>query len=285
MDKKVFNKEIAKSTAFDMVVSGFESLVANGGRYLLENSGIVGDVAMDTGASMIPGIGNAISSFRQNRKIDNIEKLTKNISDDVELLKQRVSDASEKDKENYMELIDYAYDSVELYSQKEKIDMLSNGLINIIKTDDISFDISYLYINTLNRLSLLDLAVVKLYNNQNQYIDDSPVEFESYQDILNKFGIEYEQYEAIQGNLNTLGLLETQTDQSLNKDLDTIEKQMERIDKNSETIIDDLDKLVSGKLKRVSKLKYERFKIKSKDMYRLSKFGRDFYRHFLNTIE
>lgn len=285
MDKKVFNKEIAKSTAFDMVVSGFESLVANGGRYLLENSGIVGDVAMDTGASMIPGIGNAISSFRQNRKIDNIEKLTKNISDDVELLKQRVSDASEKDKENYMELIDYAYDSVELYSQKEKIDMLSNGLINIIKTDDISFDISYLYINTLNRLSLLDLAVVKLYNNQNQYIDDSPVEFESYQDILNKFGIEYEQYEAIQGNLNTLGLLETQTDQSLNKDLDTIEKQIERIDKNSETIIDDLDKLVSGKLKRVSKLKYERFKIKSKDMYRLSKFGRDFYRHFLNTIE
>ena len=285
MDKKVFNKEIAKSTAFDMVVSGFESLVANGGRYLLENSGIVGDVAMDTGASMIPGIGNAISSFRQNRKIDNIEKLTKNISDDVELLKQRVSDASEKDKENYMELIDYAYDSVELYSQKEKIDMLSNGLINIIKTDDISFDISYLYINTLNRLSLLDLAVVKLYNNQNQYIDDSPVEFESYQDILDKFGIEYEQYEAIQGNLNTLGLLETQTDQSLNKDLDTIEKQIERIDKNSETIIDDLDKLVSGKLKRVSKLKYERFKIKSKDMYRLSKFGRDFYRHFLNTIE
>ncbi|MGH2080060.1 hypothetical protein ACRCJU_01845 [Aerococcus urinaeequi] len=285
MDKKVFNKEIAKSTAFDMVVSGFESLVANGGRYLLENSGIVGDVAMDTGASMIPGIGNAISSFRQNRKIDNIEKLTKNISDDVELLKQRVSDASEKDKENYMELIDYAYDSVELYSQKEKIDMLSNGLINIIKTDDISFDISYLYINTLNRLSLLDLAVVKLYNNQHQYIDDSPVEFESYRDILDRFGIEYEQYEAIRGNLNTLGLLETQTDQSLNKDLDTIEKQIERIDKNSETIIDDLDKLVSGKLKRVSKLKYERFKIKSKDMYRLSKFGRDFYRHFLNTIE
>lgn len=285
MDKKVFNKEIAKSTAFDMVVSGFESLVANGGRYFLENSGIVGDVAMDTGASMIPGIGNAISSFRQNRKIDNIEKFTKNISDDVELLKQRVSDASEKDKENYMELIDYAYDSVELYSQKEKIDMLSNGLINIIKTDDISFDISYLYINTLNRLSLLDLAVVKLYNNQNQYIDDSPVEFESYQDILDKFGIEYEQYEAIQGNLNTLGLLETQTDQSLNKDLDTIEKHIERIDKNSKTIIDDLDKLVSGKLKKVSKLKYERLKIKSKDMYRLSKFGRDFYRHFLNTIE
>lgn len=285
MDKKVFNKEIAKSTAFDMMVSGFESLVANGGRYLLENSGIVGDVAMDTGASMIPGIGNAISSFRQNRKIDNIEKLTKNISDDVELLKQRVSDASEKDKENYMELIDYAYDSVELYSQKEKIDMLSNGLINIIKTDDISFDISYLYINTLNRLSLLDLAVVKLYNNQNQYIDDSPVEFESYQDILDKFGIEYEQYEAIQRNLNTLGLLETQTDQSLNKDLDTIEKHIERIDKNSKTIIDDLDKLVSGKLKKVSKLKYERLKIKSRDMYRLSKFGRDFYRHFLNTIE
>lgn len=285
MDKKVFNKEIAKSTAFDMVVSGFESLVSNGGRYLLENSGIVGDVAMDTGASMIPGIGNAISSFRQNRKIDNIEKLTKNISDDVELLKQRVSDASEKDKENYMELIDYAYDSVELYSQKEKIDMLSNGLINIIKTDEISFDVSYLYINTLNRLSLLDLAVVKLYNNQHQYIDDSPVEFESYRDILDRFGIEYEQYEAIRGNLNTLGLLETQTDQSLNKDLDTIEKHIERIDKNSKTIIDDLDKLVSGKLKRVSKLKYERFKIKSKDMYRLSKFGRDFYRHFLNTIE
>lgn len=266
-------------------MSGFESLVANGGRYLLDNTGIVGDVAMDTGASMIPGIGNAISSFRQNRKIDNIEKLTKKISDDVELLKQRVSDASEKDKENYMELIDYAYDSVELYSQKEKIDMLSNGLINIIKTDDISFDISYLYINTLNRLSLLDLAVVKLYNNQHQYIDDSPVDFETYRDILDRFGIEYEQYEAIRGNLNTLGLLETQTDQSLNKDLDTIEKQIERIDKNSETIIDDLDKLVSGKLKRVSKLKYEKFKIKSKDMYRLSKFGRNFYRHFLNTIE
>ena len=285
MDKKVFNKEIAKSTAFDMVVSGFESLVANGGRYLLENSGIVGDVAMDAGASMIPGIGNAISSFRQNRKIDNIEKLTKNISDDVELLKQRVSDASEKDKENYMELIDYAYDSVELYSQKEKIDMLSNGLINIIKTDDISFDISYLYINTLNRLSLLDLAVVKLYNNQHQYIDDSPVEFESYRDILDRFGIEYEQYEAIRGNLNILGLLETQTDQSLNKDLDTIEKQIDRIDRNFKTIVDDLDKIASGKLKRVSKLKYERFKIKSKDMYRLSKFGQNFYSHFLNTIE
>lgn len=283
MKRDIFNKEVAKDTAFDMAVSGLESLAANTGKALLDNAGLVGDVLMDTGASAIPGIGSAISSFRQNKKISNIERFTHSLAKEIEVLKRRVNEASSKDKENYMELFDFAYESVQYYSQEEKIEMLSNGLINIIETDDVSFDISYLYINTLNRLTLLDLAVVKLFNRHNSFIDNSPVEFESFEDVLNKFGIEYEQYQAIKSNLNTFGLLETQTDKSLSKDLATLEDQINRIDQNSKIMNKDLGGLISGKLQKTSNLRYKNFKIKSKDRYKISKFGTDFYQYFLNS--
>lgn len=283
MKRDIFNKEVAKDTAFDMAVSGLESLAANTGKALLDNAGLVGDVLMDTGASAIPGIGSAISSFRQNKKISNIERFTHGLAKEIEVLKRRVNEASSKDKENYMELFDFAYESVQYYSQEEKIEMLSNGLINIIETDDVSFDISYLYINTLNRLTLLDLAVVKLFNRHNSFIDNSPVEFESFEDVLNKFGIEYEQYQAIKSNLNTFGLLETQTDKSLSKDLATLEDKINRIDQNSKIMNKDLGGLISGKLQKTSNLRYKNFKIKSKDRYKISKFGTDFYQYFLNS--
>lgn len=95
-------------------------------------------------------------------------------------------------------------------TQKEKIEYLVNGLETIIQAEDISFDIGYLYINTLNRLNLLDIPVVKLYNNPHAYfsVEATNVEFRNYQDVLSAFKIEYYQYGVIRDNTYTIRLLE-----------------------------------------------------------------------------
>src|SRR5699024_7028764 len=100
---------------------------------------------------------------------------------------------------------------------KEKIEYLVNGLELIFQNEELSFDIAYVYINTLNRLTVLDISLIKLYNKNILFRKqpDREPEFNTYQDILTTFDITYEQYKAVQSNLYLMGLFETKTDQTL----------------------------------------------------------------------
>lgn len=288
------NKEIAKSTGIELFFQAVQSGLKSTGGHLLESSSadvakqIIGEVALESGVNIVPIVGNTISSYRVNKKIKNLEEFICLIANKLEFFTERLEVASQSDKEKYSELLDYAYDSVGSYGQKEKIKFLINGLETIVNTDEVSFDIAYLYINTLNRLSLLDISVIKMYSSPSPYFnadaENDSAEFKSYQDVLDKFNITMEQYNAVRSNLNILGLLEKKTDQTLEKDLSELENHILRIDSNLKSIHSDLEMIMNPKKKisKLKKIKLEKIRINANDKFVVSKFGKDFYKYFLN---
>lgn len=287
-------KKIIGDTGIDVFMQAVQSTVQNYGSHLLEAGGadvvrqMIGDVAIETGASVIPIVGQAISSYKVNKKISNLEKFINLVATRLDFFIERLNNSKLDDREKYSELLDFAYDSVGSYGQKEKIQFLVNGLETIVNTDKISFDIAYLYINTLNRLSLLDISVIKLYSPPSRYFNNDQenenAEFKTYQDVLDKFNITMEQYNAVRSNLNILGLLEKKTDQTLEKDLSELEDHIKRIDSNVKLIHSDLELIMNPKKKisKLKKIKVQKIKINADDKFVVSKFGKDFYKYFLN---
>lgn len=282
--------ETKKSAAFDILSQFLQTSGEKIGGELLKAidisdvTEIVSSVAIETGVGIIPILGNAYASIKQKKKIRRLEKLFELLQKRVDNFIERVETASFEDKEKYSELIDFAFESAQYYSQEEKIEFLANGLTTIIQIDNVSFDISYLYINTLNRLTLLDIAILKLYNKPRFYNEGEYKEFEfnTYEDILDKFNITVEQYRSVQANLGILGLLETKTNQVIEKDLDAIENQITRIDNNIKNIHSDLNKIINNKnIRNVSTIKNKKERLKNKNRYTLSKFGREFYKYFI----
>lgn len=248
---------------------------------------MLGGAALDTGLGFVPGIGNAVSSYRTNRKIQNIEAFGKELSKRVDSLQNSVNNMEIEDKQKADAILDYALVSVESYTQEEKISYLANGIDIIFKNSNISYDISYLYINTLNNLTILDISVLKIYTNNTYTNYGKSHEFNSYQDILDKFNIEYEQYQGIQSNLYRMGILETQTDRLIEKDLSEIEKTVNAIEKDVKNIHSIIGDLIDPKksVKKIPSLSAKSPKIKSKDRYEISKFGREFYQYFISENE
>lgn len=282
--------ETKKSAAFDILSQFLQNSGEKIGGELLKAidisdvTEIVSSVAIETGVGIIPILGNAYASIKQKKKIRRLEKLFELLQKRVDNFIERVETASFEDKEKYSELIDFAFESAQYYSQEEKIEFLANGLTTIIQIDNVSFDISYLYINTLNRLTLLDIAILKLYNKPRFYNEGEYKEFEfnTYEDILDKFNITLEQYRSVLANLGILGLLETKTNQVIEKDLDAIENQITRIDNNIKNIHSDLNKIINNKnIRNVSTIKNKKERLKNKNSYTLSKFGREFYKYFI----
>jgi hypothetical protein len=90
-----------------------------------------------------------------------------------------------------------------------------------------------------------------------------------YQDVLDEFQIEYEQYDAVREKLARIGLLETKRD-----------REVEKLYKNVEALgkyIQDLSKNKSSRLSldRLSK----------NDGYHMSKFGRNFLEFFVEEFK
>lgn len=287
MDKKEVGKEVLSDTIFEMIrnvgAKGIGELIKEAG--LSSGKELAAELALETAPELVPIIGNAVRSYRINHRFSRIETFIQELEKKIDELYTYNKNLSGDNKEKFNELLLFALDSVGEYTQKEKIEYLVNGLETIIQAEDISFDIGYLYINTLNRLSLLDIAVVKLYNNPHAYFsaENTNVEFRNYQDILSAFKIEYYQYEAIRDNLYTIRLLERKNETNTKKDLKNIEKNLERLDKNISNLYSYLETVIKGRTKNPKLKKYDRGKVKieTDDKYVISRFGRDFFRYFI----
>ena len=291
MDKG--KKDAVKGFLVDNIFGFLQTGASAVGEQIISQQGLetgmemLGGVALDTGLGFVPGIGNAVSSYRTNRKIQNIEAFGNELSKRVDSLQNSVNNMGIEDKKRADAILDYALVSVESYTQDEKISYLANGIYIIFKNSNISYDISYLYINTLNNLTILDISVLKIFTNNTYTNYGKPHEFNSYQDILDKFNIEYEQYQGIQSNLYRMGILETQTDRLIEKDLSEIEKTVNAIEKDVKNIHSIIGDLIDPKksVKKIPSLSAKSPKIKSKDRYEISKFGREFYQYFISENE
>lgn len=236
-----------------------------------------GDILIDYVASLIPGIGGAITEFRTNKKIKNLEVMVQAISKRDEELKEKFEKQTLKNKQILDEIFEMVMRKIESTSQSEKIEFMINGYSEFLNLDNPSFDVAYLYFDTLDKLTILDISVLKLSYRANTLEDIDG--YSNYEELLKAFDINYDQYVAIRENLNRLGLMENEYDDKLVKDINNLQVAIDEIRGSTESIIKALSGARNAKIKTLSNK--SKVRLKAKDRLKISKFGRDFIRFFI----
>lgn len=237
------------------------------------------DVMIDMGGSMIPAIGPAISTYKTNKKIKNLDIMIQKIADRLDLFEERYGKQSIENKEILDEIFNMITDKISNTYQTEKIEYMVNGYLELLNVENPSLDTAYLYFDTLDKLTILDLSVLKLsYSVYTPYNRESISEFENYQELEQEFDIDDSQYLAIRENLYRFGLLENEVDAGIAKSLDSIQKAVIELRSTTESIYNQL----SGKKVKLKALTSKsKIKLKDRDRLKISKFGRQFVQFFV----
>lgn len=277
----------------------------NAGRYLFENvlsvaaergadfvkeellpnavSGLVeqgGDLLMDYLASAIPGFGPAISNYRTGKKIRNIEAMIQELNKRHEELSNKFQSQSNENKEVLDSIFDLVVEIVSSTSQTEKIKFIINGYSEILNLENPSFDTAYLYLNTLDRLTVLDIEVLKL--SYDVACRKKLSDYDDAQSLAETFDISGGQYSSIRDNLFRMGLLENIYGDQLEKDISFMIDDINSL----KTAVSELDKFIQGKRKKLKiSLSGKKSRLKAKDRYKISKFGRVFLEYFILESE
>lgn len=216
---------------------------------------IVADTLIDgVAGAVIPGVGNMILSYKQNRMERRVEEtLAKLVERQNELnsaIDSLSNDMKEKIKNTYFEmLMDYSISE----PQKEKVDYFVNGYINVAKTQNPQEDVVRSFYDTLAQMNLLDIRVFKLYTFAN---DDN-----AYQ-VIQDYQIDTSHYRMVQEKLERLGLIYSRNE--------------EQRDDNVDAILTYLEDLAKGK-----KARLRAKKVSKSESYKMTSYG---YR-FIKFIE
>lgn len=267
-EKRKDIQEAAKGLALDTILSVGSDTAAEIAKESITN--IIGDILVDTTSSLIPGISGAVQGYKRARFERNITTFAKELHSQLDLLRKNLEFKNEEQKERIDKLYNYVMDYVIDEQQEEKIHYIVNGFVNITNHEYITDDFILTYYDVLKELRMVDISVLRLmYNSRYVFEKD-----ESFQDVIEKHGISYEQYKSVRRNLQRKGLLTTKTDLNITDDLEEI------VDKFKE-LYKYLDKVTDPKFKRtLPKLKLP--KLKSKENLQISKFGKDFVEFFIN---
>lgn len=236
-----------------------------------------GDILIDYGASLIPGIGGAITEFRTNKKIRNLEVMVQVINKRNEELKEKFEKQTLENKEILDNIFEMVMQKIESTNQSEKIEFMINGYSEFLNLDNPSFDVAYLYFDTLDKLTILDISVLKLSYKTNT-LDDIDG-YSSYTELLEAFDINYDQYVAVRENLYRLGLMQNEYDNKLAKDIKNLQIAIDEIRNSTESILNSLSGKRNQKLKKLTAK--SKISLKAKDKLKISKFGKDFIRFFI----
>jgi hypothetical protein len=222
-------------------------------------------VAESVLSQFLPGATTMIFSYKQKRFEQNIEKYLEEMKTREEEMNKRISQLEDTQRQEFMDrhfgiITDYVIDE----PQREKIRYIVNGMVNLLSHESINEDFVLTYYDTLRDLRLVDIGVLRFY-----YDFSMGYGRRIYQDVLDEFQIEYEQYDAVREKLARIGLLETKRD-----------REVEKLYKNVEALgkyIQDLSKNKSSRLSldRLSK----------NDGYHMSKFGRNFLEFFVEEFK
>lgn len=106
---------------------------------------------------------------------------------------------------------------IEATNQAEKIEFMINGYSEFLNLGNPSFDVAYLYFDTLDKLTILDISVLKLSYKTNTFANIDG--YNNYTELLEAFDINYDQYVAVRENLYRLGLMQNEYDDTLAKDI------------------------------------------------------------------
>lgn len=268
-DKRKDIQQASKGLAIETVLTVGSETTAEIAKESITS--IIGDLIVDASSSLIPGISGAVQGYKRARFERNITAFASELYSEIENLRKNLETKNEEQKEKIDRMFSFIMDYVIDEQQEEKIQYMVHGFLSITNHENITEDIILTYYDVLKELRMIDISVLRLmYNSRYRFINGST---ETYQDVMERNGINYNQYEAVRRNLQRLGLFTTKTDLNITDDL-------EEIVKTFKELYDYLDKANNPRYTRsLPKLKLP--KLKSKEYYELSKFGKDFVEFFI----
>ncbi|WP_099363588.1 hypothetical protein [Fredinandcohnia onubensis] len=268
-EKRKDIQETGKGLAVDTVLSVGSDTAAE----IVKESitSVIGDLLVDTASSLLPGISGAVQGYKRVRFERNITAFTEELFSNIDKLRENLENKDFEQKKKIDQLYNFVMDYVIDEQQEDKIQYMVNGFINITNHEKVTDDFILTYYDVLKELRMVDISVLRLmYNSRYVFGTDSN---ESFQDIMERHGISYEQYESVRRNLQRMGLLTTKTNLNITDDLQEIVEKFKELYAY-------LDKATDPKNKRsLPKLKLP--KLKSKENFELSKFGKDFVEFFI----
>lgn len=202
---------------------------------------------------VVPGAGNMILSYKQQRMERRIVSTLRTLIDRQEEFNKIISEIQDENalqniKGKYFEmLMDYSMDE----PQEEKIRCLVNGYFNIARIPNLQEDVIRNFYDTLKQLNLLDIRILCLYMRIRQ---------DSVRNVMEECKIDRYQFNMIREKLARLGLLDSQKDM--------------RRDKTQNAIVDYLSALSNGRNVKLGNAR----KIPKNESYRLSSYGNRFIR-------
>lgn len=219
------------------------------------------DIVADTlvegvAGAVIPGVGNMILSYKQNRMERRVEETLQMLVDRQDELNAAINslskDMTKQIEGKYFEmLMDYAIDE----PQEEKIKYLVNGYINVARIQNPQEDVVRSFYDTLVQMNMLDIRVLKLYTIHS---DDN------YYNIMQAYRIDDSHYRMVQDKLVRLGLIYSKNDEQRDENIDSILRYLEDLGKGKKAKL---------KAKRVSR----------SESFRLSGYGNRFIR-FIESV-
>lgn len=236
--------------------------------YLLAGAEIVGGAMVD----LVPVVGKVAANHYMRKRIKNTETLMNELNQRIVEIETALKTKTPEEKEVLDDLMAYVYEQAMEAQQKEKISYMVNGFTNLTKVEQPSADITYIYYDTLSQLTVLDISVLKLYGRL--YIEMESAT--NYSEVLEEFGIEYHQYDAVRKNLQRMTLLEDAEEESFDKHFKDFVKVF---NKNMKILTSfknprKFDTKEFGKLKDIKEYR-------PREQLRISKFGREFLRFFV----
>ena len=156
------------------------------------------DIVVESGMQLIPIVGSSLASLyfstKQEKRFKRLEKFYKELSEDVERIKDQIifpSDTNEED--DFIALVEEINEAVERENIEEKKNYFKTYFISLL-TQPIKLDFTkkYFFITTLKRMTILEIEIlIELYK------ENEPIVVEN----IKKENVE--QY-AIVGSINRI---------------------------------------------------------------------------------
>ncbi|MFC6809578.1 hypothetical protein ACFQEP_14605 [Lactococcus lactis subsp. hordniae] len=259
--------EASKDFAKDKIKENVPSLIQNG--TLQIGTEILGGAMVDT----IPVVGRILTNYYTKKQLHNTEVLLSELSKRVEEIEENLSSKTDGEKVALNDLMGYVYEKAIQTIQDEKISYMLDGYINLTKIENVSADITYIYYDTLDQLTILDLSVLKFFFKKQVYFENIDG-YDNYKELMKDFGIEDHQFQAVEKNLYRMSLLDDGGEDDTDKYFKNCMKQM---NDNFKLLNSYASKGDARLLRNIKEVKPYR----TREHLRISQFGRDFVRFFV----
>lgn len=269
------NKHQLKEVSKDTMIETFLDIIQSQGTDFIKEQGLslISEIGFETALSFVPALGGAISTYRTHRAIRNLELQVQQLAEYQEAIQKNLNTMSVEVRRELDKVFLYMLEKTVNEKQEQKIQFLTNAFINITKHSEIDVDVSYIYFDTLEQLTFLDIKVLveisKSYFYYYLHPDEQP-----------DTTINDEQFSAIKSNLYRLGLAENKFEKDLAEDLGNTNTTLEELRK----AIIELQEVHSksrGKITAIkNKTKAKVSKVKARDKIVISDFGKEMIEFF-----